>query len=322
MEGRFGPGYASARVGLSAFDRGVAVGLRNRSLEKYYHLMLAPAVLLVLLYSIVPMFGIVIAFQKFVPAKGIFGSKFVGIQNFNLLLMYPDVRKVVLNTVVIAVSKIALGLIVPVSFAVLLNEIRWTTFRRTVQTIVYMPNFLSWVILAIMFNNIFSYTGMINSITKVFGAQPIMFLVSNAFFRPIIVGTDVWKNFGYGAVIYLAAITNIDQNIYEAAAIDGANRWQKITRVVLPSISSTIILMATLSLGNVLNAGFDQVYNMYTPLVYETGDIIDTYVYRMGLEKMQYSFGTAVGLAKSVVSFVLLSVSYKLAERYAGYTLF
>lgn len=296
--------------------------LRNKSYEKYYHLMLAPGVLLLLIYSIIPMFGVVIAFQNFVPARGITGSKFVGLKNFDLMLMYPDVRRVLANTVIIAVGKIILGLIVPVAFAVLLNEIQSTVFRRTVQTIVYLPNFLSWVILAIMFNNIFSYTGMVNALTGLFGAEPVMFLVSNAYFRPIIIGTDTWKTFGYGAVIYLAAITNIDQNIYEAAAIDGANRWQKITRIVLPSILSTIVLMATLSLGNVLNAGFDQIYNMYSPLVYETGDIIDTYVYRMGLEKMQYSFGTAVGLSKSIVSFVLLTISYKLAERYAGYTLF
>ncbi|NLB38081.1 MAG: sugar ABC transporter permease [Clostridiales bacterium] len=284
--------------------------------------MMAPGVILVLIYSIIPMFGVIIAFQNFVPARGIWGSKFVGLRNFELMFMYPDVRKVLFNTVIIAVGKIILGLIVPVTFAILLNEVRWTGFRRTVQTIVYLPNFLSWVILAIMFHSIFSYTGMVNSFAALFGAEPVMFLVSNKWFRPIIIGTDTWKTFGYGAVIYLAAITNIDQNIYEAAAIDGANRWQKITKVVLPSIMSTIVLMATLSLGNVLNAGFDQIYNMYSPLVYETGDIIDTYVYRMGLEKMQYSFGTAVGLTKSLVSFVLLTVSYKLAERYAGYTLF
>ncbi len=284
--------------------------------------MLAPGVILLFIFSIIPMFGVIIAFQKFVPARGIFGSKFVGFANFDLLLMYPDVRKVVINTVVIALSKIFLGLLIPVTFAIMLNEIRWTFFRRTIQTIVYMPNFLSWVILAIMFNNIFSFTGMANQILSLFGIPPTMFLVSNAYFRPIVVGTDVWKTFGYGAVIYLAAITNIDQNIYEAAAIDGANRWQKIWYIVLPSILPTIILMATLALGNVLNAGFDQIYNMYNPLVYETGDIIDTYVYRMGLEKMQYSFGTAVGLSKSVVSFVLLLISYKLAEKFAGYTLF
>ncbi len=296
--------------------------MRNKSLEKYYHLMLAPGMILIFIFSIIPMFGIVMAFQKFVPAKGILGSSFVGFKNFELLFMYPDVRQVVFNTVLIAIFKIILGLIVPVFFAILLNEVRVVWFKRAVQTVVYMPHFLSWVILALMFSNIFSYTGMANKLLGLFGMEPAMFLISNTWFRPIIIGTDVWKTFGYGAVIYLAAITAIDPSIYEAAEIDGANRWHKIWYVVLPSLKPTIILMATLALGNVLNAGFDQIFNMYSPLVYETGDIIDTYVYRMGLEKMQFSFGTAVGLFKSVISFTLLAISYKLADKFAGYTLF
>jgi putative aldouronate transport system permease protein len=163
---------------------------------------------------------------------------------------------------------------------------------------------------------------MVNKLVEFFGGQPILFMVSNTWFRTIIIGSDVWKTFGYGAIVYLAAISNVDPNIYEAAAIDGANRFEKIWHIILPSISSTIILLATLSLGSVLNAGFDQIYNMYTPLVYETGDIIDTYVYRMGLQRLQFSFATAVGLLKSVVSFILLVISYKLAAKFAGYTLF
>ena len=284
--------------------------------------MLLPGMIMLVIFSIIPMFGIIIAFQKFVPAKGIFGSKFVGLYNFQLLFMYPAAKQVIVNTVVIAVVKILLGIAVPVVFAILLNELRSVRYKRLIQTVVYLPNFLSWVILAIMFNNLFSFTGMFNRLMAVLGVDPKMYMVSNDTFRAIIIGTDVWKTFGYGAIIYLAAIANIDPNIYEAAAIDGANRWHRILYIVLPAIAQTVVLMATLSLGNVLNAGFDQVFNMYSPLVYETGDFIDTYVYRMGLEKMQYSFGTAVGLFKSVVSFVLLLTAYKLAERYADYTLF
>jgi len=296
--------------------------MRNKSFHKYYHLMLMPGMIFLIIFSIIPMFGVVIAFQKFVPAKGIIGSKYIGWSNFDLLFMYPDVRKVITNTIVIATSKIALGLLIPVAFSMLLNELQSRRYKRFVQTIVYLPNFLSWVILAIMFTNIFSFTGMINKLVVALGGDPVIFMLSNRWFRPIVIGTDVWKTFGYGTVIYLAAITNIDPNVYEAAAIDGANRMQKILYIILPSIAPTIVLMASLSLGNVLNAGFDQIYNMYSPLVYETGDIIDTYVYRMGLEKMQYSFGTAVGLFKSVVSFVLLTISYWLARRFAEYTLF
>jgi putative aldouronate transport system permease protein len=238
------------------------------------------------------------------------------------LLLFPDVGQVVYNTVTISLAKIALGLIVPLVFALLLNETRFKFFKRTVQTVVYLPYFLSWVVLAVMFNNIFSYTGIINLIGSAFGNEPIMYMINNQAFKPIVIWTDTWKNFGYGAIIYLAAITGIDPNLYEAAEIDGANKMQKIWHVTLPSIQTVIILMTTLSLGNVLNAGFEQIFAMATPLVYQSSDIIDTYVYRMGLINLQYSFATAVGLLKSIVSFILITVSYILADKYARYRIF
>ena len=284
--------------------------------------MLLPGMIFVAIFSLLPMVGIVMAFQNFQPAKGIFGSEWVGLQNFETLMLFPDVKNVILNTIIIAVSKLILNIIVPVIFAVLLNEVRNQGLKRTMQTIVYLPYFLSWVILALMFQNIFSYTGMVNQLVQALGGEPVMYLISNDYFRPIVILTDVWKNFGYGAVVYLATITGIDPQLYEAGEIDGANRWDKMIHITLPALKGTIILMATLSLGNVLNAGFDQIYNMYSPLVYETGDIIDTYVYRMGLEKLQYSLGTAVGLFKSVISFVLILASYKLADKFAGYRIF
>ena len=296
--------------------------MKNKKNEIYYHIMLLPAMILLFIFSIVPMLGIVIAFQRFVPAKGVFGSSFIGLANFQKLFLFPDVAQVFYNTITIALAKIILGLIIPVIFALLLNETRFKLFKRTVQTVVYLPYFLSWVVLAVMFSNVFSYTGIANLIGKVFGQEPIMFMINNQAFKPIIILTDVWKNFGYGAIIYLAAITNIDPSLYEAAEIDGANRMQKILHIILPSIMSTIILMATLSLGNVLNAGFEQIFVMATPLVYKSSDIIDTYVYRMGLINLQFSFATAVGLLKSVISFVLIVVSYILADRYAGYRIF
>jgi putative aldouronate transport system permease protein len=296
--------------------------MRNKKHELYYNVMLFPALIFLFIFNILPMLGIVIAFQRFIPAKGVFGSPFVGLANFQKLFLFPDVGQVFYNTIYISIAKIILGLIVPVVFALLLNETRFRFFKRTVQTIVYLPYFLSWVVLAVMFSNIFSYTGIVNMLIGIFGVQPIMFMINNDAFRPIIILTDVWKNFGYSAIIYLAAITNIDPSIYEAADIDGANRYQRIAHVTLPSILSTIVLMATLSLGNVLNAGFDQIFVMSTPLVYRSSDIIDTYVYRMGLVKLQFSFATAVGLLKSVVSFVLIVLSYVLADKYAGYRIF
>lgn len=296
--------------------------MRNRKDQISYHIMLLPGMVLVAIFSLLPMVGIVMAFQKYMPAKGIFGSEWVGLKNFEILMKYPDVRNVIINTLVIAIAKLVLGIIVPVVFAVLLNEVRNAGLKRTMQTIVYLPYFLSWVILAMMFQNMFSYTGMVNQLVTAFGGEPVMYLISNTYFRPIIILTDVWKNFGYSAVIYLATITGIDPQLYEAGEIDGANRWDKMIHITLPALKGTIVLMSTLALGNILNAGFDQIFNMYSPLVYETGDIIDTYVYRMGLEKLQYSMGTAVGLFKSVVSFVLIVSSYKLADKFAGYRIF
>ena len=274
------------------------------------------------IFSIIPMFGIVMAFQNFVPAKGIFGSKFVGLAQFQRLFMLPDFRQILENTLIIALSKIIIGTLLAIVFAVLLNECRNVRYKRFIQTAVYLPHFLSWVILAVMFSNIFSYTGIINQLVTALGGEPVMFMISNTWFRPIIIGTDVWKEFGYNAVIYVAAMTSIDPSLYEAADIDGAGRWKKIMHITLPGILPTIILMGTLSIGNVLNAGFDQVFNMYSPLVYRTGDIIDTYVYREGLVNIQYSFATAVGLFKSIISFALLTTAYKLADKFCGYRIF
>jgi len=296
--------------------------MRNKKNEIYYNAMLAPGMVLLFIFSIVPMFGIIIAFQNFKPALGIFGSSFNGLDNFRLILNFPDVHQVFFNTIYIAVLKIILGLIVPIIFALLLNEVTVGWFKRTVQTVCYLPNFLSWVILAVMFSNIFSYNGFVNEIIAFFGGERIIFMASNQYFRSIIIGTDVWKGFGYGAIVYLAAITNIDLALYESADIDGAGRFKKMWYITMPGIKSTIILLGTLALGNVLNAGFEQIFTMYNPMVYSSVDIIDTYVYRMGLEKTRYSMATAVGLLKSVISFVLIVVSYKLADKFANYKIF
>lgn len=284
--------------------------------------MLFPGMIFLILFHLIPMVGIIMAFQNFQPAKGIFGSEWIGLENFRRIFLLPDSRQIIGNTVIIAVSKLVLGTIAAVVFALLLNECRNIVLKRIVQTSVYLPHFLSWVILAVMFSNLFSYTGVVNQVAGLFGAEPTMFLVSNKWFRPIMILGDVWKEFGYNSIIYVAAMTGIDPTLYEAGSIDGAARMQKILHITLPGILPTIVLMATLNMGQVLNAGFDQILNLYSPLVYETGDIIDTYVYRVGLLGLQYSFGTAVGLFKSVISFALLVISYRLADKFAGYRIF
>ena len=289
---------------------------------KHYYIMLIPALLWLFFFSIVPMFGIVMAFQDYNPGMGILHSKFVGLENFKYMFQMNDVKQVLCNTVVIAVGKIIGNIIFPLIFALLLNEFCIKRLKRPIQTIVYLPYFLSWVILAKIVLNIFGYTGPINQLMEAFGRNPINFFGEPSLFQPLVIGTDIWKGFGYNTVVYLAAILGVDQSLYEAAAVDGAGRFKRIWHITLPGIRTTVALLAILSLGNVLNAGFDQIYNLYNPLVYSTGDIIDTWVYRAGLENLQYSLATAVGLFKSVISVILIVIGYKLADKFTGYKLF
>ena len=294
----------------------------NRKHALYYHAMILPGIIMLILFHYVPMFGIVMAFQKFVPAKGFLGSKWVGLKNFQTIFRFADFRNAVGNTLIIAVLKIICGIVVPVFFALVLNECRTQWIKRPIQTIVYLPHFLSWVILAVIFQNMLSLNGLFNKIVGFFGVQPDIWLIRAKYFRTILIITDVWQSFGYGAIIYLAAMTSISPDLYEAASIDGASRFQRIWHITLPGIVPTVVLMSTLALRGILNAGFDQVYNLYCPLVYSTGDIIDTYVYRMGLVNLQYSMSTAVGLVKSAIGMLLIVLSYFLADRLANYSIF
>lgn len=289
---------------------------------KHYWIMMAPGFIWLILFSIVPMFGIVMAFQDFNPSLGIFKSPWIGLENFEYMFSMDDIWQVFNNTIVIAVGKIIGNLIIPLIFALMLNELRIKKLARPIQTLVYLPYFLSWVILASIVLNIFGLNGPVNAFLGLFGKEPIVFFGRSEYFRPLVIGSDVWKGFGYNAVIYLAALTGIDPSLHEAAAIDGAGRFKRLLHVTLPGIRTTIILLMILSLGNVLNAGFDQIYNLYNPLVYSTGDIIDTWVYRAGLVNMQFSLATAVGLLKSIVSLVLIVISYKLADKFTGYKIF
>ncbi len=295
----------------------------SRRRELPLHLMLIPGIVLVLVFCYTPMFGIVMAFQNFKPARGFFGSEWVGLANFQYMLSLPNIGSIIYNTVFIAVLKIILGLIVPICVALMLNEVRGKFFKRTVQTIVYFPHFLSWVILGGVLMDVLSpSSGIFNDIIKFFGGKPIYFLGDKNWFPYTMVITAVWKNFGYDTIVYLAALTNVDKNLYEAASIDGAGRIAQTWHVTLPGILPIVTLMAVLNLGNILNAGFDQVFNLYSPSVYSTGDIIDTFVYRLGLEQAQFSVSTAVGLFKSVISIIMVTLSNYLAGRFANYRVF
>lgn len=286
-------------------------------------LMLIPAVILVGIYSYGSMVGTVIAFQKFNPTNGLFGSPWVGLENFRNLFSMPNIGQVIFNTIVISLCKMIGGVIVPVIFALMLNEIARTGIKRTYQTMVYLPHFLSWIILSGIFVDILSpSTGIVNQFIMKLGGDPIFFLGDQTWFPITMVITDIWKGFGFGSVIYLAALTGIDQNLYEAAQIDGAGRIMQTIHITMPGIVSTIVLMTVLSMANILNGGFDQIYNLYSPAVYATGDILDTFVFRLGIENAQYALSTAAGLFKSGVSLIFIVTSYALADRFAGYKIF
>lgn len=286
--------------------------------QLYYHSMVIPGILFMLVFTYIPMGGLIMAFQDFVPAKGLFGSDFVGLKHFKYMFTLPDFSRIVRNTLVIALSKILIGMVIAIAFSILLNEIRIKLFKKTVQTIVYLPHFLSWVVLATVVTNLFNLDGLINSMVTSFGAEKINFLGDTGTFPLLIIGTDVWKEFGYNSIVYLAAITSIDPGLHEAAAIDGATWWKRIWHITIPGMLPIILLMTAMNLTSILSAGFDQIYNLYSPLVYETGDVLDTYVYRIGLVGRQYSFGTAVGLARSVIGMLLLVTCNKITYRVTG----
>lgn len=286
------------------------------------YVMVIPSLVLAIIFCYVPMGGLVMAFQNYKPWLGIRGSQWVWFDNFKQIFQFKESYQAIINTLIIAVAKIICGLVVPIIVALLLNEVQHVGLSKGIQTLVYLPHFLSWITVAGMLRDILGLDGIVNGFLQKLGIEPIFFLGEAGMFRQILVVSDVWKGFGFGMIVYLAAITNIDQSLYEAAEMDGANRWQQTLHITLPGMLPMIIVMATLSLGNVLNAGFDQVFNLYSPLTYSTGDIIDTYVYRQSLVNGPYSFGTAVGLFKSGVSLLLTAVAYKAAYKFAGYRIF
>ncbi len=280
------------------------------------YLILLPGLLHLLLFKYVPLYGILIAFKDFNIFDGIGSSPWVGLDNFEKLVSSNEFFRVLKNTVLISVYKIVILFPLPIFVAIVLNEVRKIFFKRVVQTIIYLPHFLSWVIIGGLFVNILSpSSGIVNRIIESLGGEPISFLIDNDWFRSVLVFSAGWKEVGWNAVVFIAAIAGIDQDLYEAADIDGAGRINQIIHITLPSIASTIVLMLILRLGYVLEAGTEQILVMYNSVVYETADVIGTYVYRIGLGTMDYSFSTAVGLFNSVVGFALVVTGNKVCQK-------
>lgn len=289
------------------------------------HAMMLFPLIAIFVFVTVPLIGgIIISFQNFKVSKGILGSSFVGLKNYAYIFRLPDTKRLIRNTIVIAVGKIVATQSVALFFALLLNETRSIRYRRLAQTVVYLPHFLSWVVLAGIVRSLLSTDGTLNQFLTAVGLirEPLWFLGSNRLFRKTLIFSSVWKEYGYSAIIFIAALTGIDPNLYEAADIDGCGRLRRIFSITLPSIKTTVVMVATLQIGGILNAGFDQVFNLYSPVVFETGDVISTYVYRMGLVNRQYSISTAIGLMQSIICFGLTMLSRYLADRFANYSIF
>lgn len=281
--------------------------------------MFLPAVIYFVIFKYVPMYGITLAFKDYSMSKGILGSDWVGLEHFQKLMSTRTFTRSIRNTIIISFGKILVGFPMPIILALFLNEVKNLRFKKVVQTISYLPHFLSWVILAGVFHQFLSpSTGVVNHLLGLIGIKPIYFLASNEWFRTVIVGTSVWQEIGWGSIVYIAAISSISPELYEAAECDGATRFQKMFRITLPLLAPTISVLFILRVGNVLDAGFDQVFNMYSAAVYETGDILDTYVYRTGLGDMKYDLATAVGLFKNAIGFVLVVITNFVSKKLSG----
>jgi putative aldouronate transport system permease protein len=281
------------------------------------YLLLIPGLVFLLLFKYTPMYGIVIAFQDFNIFGGISGSEWVGTAQFERLWHSDEFLQVLVNTLLISLYKITILFPIPIVIALMLNEVRRMFFKRTIQTIIYLPHFLSWVIISGLFLNILSPSGgIVNEIIRSFGGEPISFFTENSLFRSLVVFTAGWKEIGWNAIVFIAAIAGIEQEQYEAAAIDGAGRIRQMWSISLPGMLPTIVLMFILRIGSLLEAGTEQILTMYNPLVYETGDVIGTFVYRMGLGQQDYSFSTAVGLFNSAVGFLLIVIGNMLSRKF------
>ncbi len=287
--------------------------------SRYLFLLLCPILIWYVVFRYVPITGSVIAFKDYRFSKGIWGSTWVGLKYFKALFAAPEFLRVFRNTVLISVYKIIFGFPAPIMLALMLNEMTSMAYKKVVQTATYIPYFISWVVYGGLIAMLLSPTyGMINAVLKSLGIEPIFFLATPSLFRPLLVVTSILKESGYGAIIYLAAISAIDQQLYEAATIDGAGKAGKIWHITLPGIASTVVVLFILRIGQILNVGFDQIFVLYNPTVYGVGDVIETFTYRVGILQGRFSFTTALGLFKSVFGFVLVVAANYLAKKTSG----
>ena len=282
--------------------------LREMYRHRAYYLIILPALVCLAVAKYVPMAGIVLAFKNFSITGGIWGSEWAGLKYFERMLQSADFLRVFRNTIVISLLKLATVFPAPILFALMLNEVFDVRLKKSIQTISYLPHFISWVVAGGLFHSFLAFEGPVNYVLEALGRPRVVFMKDPFFFLLAVVVTGIWKTVGWGSIIYLAAIAGIDPQLYDAAQIDGAGRVQRIRHVTLPAILPVIVVLFLLRIGETFDAGFDQIFNLYSPIVYSVGDIIDTYVYRQGLVNFQFSYTTAVGMSKNVLGLLLLLI--------------
>lgn len=300
----------------------------KRKEGKFYHtwkqykkcrglfLLFLPVIAYFVIFKYVPMYGVVIAFKDYYPRIGVFKSDWVGFKNFEKLFSGIYFLPVLRNTLIISFAKLVFGFPAPILLCLLLNEVKNMRFKKLIQTISYLPHFIGWVVLAGIVKEVFSPSrGLVNYVIQEMGGDPIFFLGSKEWFRSILVGTSIWKGCGWGTIVYLAAVSGIDPQLYEAAELDGASRLQKIRHITLPCITPIIVIMFILKVGNVIDDDFDQIYNLLNAQVMAVGDVIETYTYRVGLQQMNYGYASAVGLFKNVIALILVTCSNKVSKK-------
>ena len=289
--------------------------------DRWLYALILPGFIWFLIYRYLPMAGLSLAFREYDMKGGLFGGEFVGLKYFQYIFFeHRNFWQLVWNTLIINIYKLIFYFPIPILFAMFLNEILSDRYKRVLQTIIYLPHFVSWVVFGSIIITFLNPTeGIVNQIIQLFGSEPIFFLSDPKYFRGIVVISDIWKEAGYGTIIYLAAITGIDPTLYEAGRIDGASRWQSMRYITLPCISETIVVMLLLDIGRIMNVGFEQIYVLANSAVYSTGDVISTYVYRLGIGNGRFSLTTAIGLFQSVIGFVMIlscnAISRKVADK-------
>lgn len=284
---------------------------RNRSL----YLMVLPVILFYILFHYKPMYGAIIAFQDYNPRQGVTGSEWVGFDQFIRFFTSPYFGRLVKNTLLLSVYGIIFGFPAPIILALLLNELRARRFKKTVQTITYLPHFISLVVVTGIIKDFTQSTGLINDIIVMFGGERSSLIQNPALYRTISIVSDIWQGIGWGSIIYLSALSGVDQQLYEAASIDGAGRWKQLIHVTLPGIAPTIVIMLIMRMGQLLGTGYEKTILLYNEATYETADVIASYIYRVGILERNWSYSTAIGLFNSVINLALLIATNKISRR-------